>query len=180
MTEALLEIDNLKKYFPITGGVFQRTVGNVRAVDGVSFTINKGESFGLVGESGCGKSTIGRTILRLLEKTEGKVIFNGQDIHALPKEKMRALRPKMQIVFQDPYSSLNPRIKVGEAIGEALIDHGLVNRRELKERVIETLKICGLAAYHYDRYPHEFVRGATPTDWHRARPHLESRFHRCR
>ncbi|GAB6927950.1 ABC transporter ATP-binding protein [Paenibacillus sp. JCM 10914] len=159
MTEALLEIDNLKKYFPITGGVFQRTVGNVRAVDGVSFTINKGESFGLVGESGCGKSTIGRTILRLLEKTEGKVIFNGQDIHALPKEKMRALRPKMQIVFQDPYSSLNPRIKVGEAIGEALIDHGLVNRRELKERVIETLKICGLAAYHYDRYPHEFSGG---------------------
>ncbi|MGV2788206.1 ATP-binding cassette domain-containing protein, partial [Clostridium perfringens] len=100
MSQALIEIDGLKKYFPITGGILQRTVGNVRAVDGVSFTINKGESFGLVGESGCGKSTIGRTILRLLEKTEGKVIFNGQDIHTLSKEKMRALRPKMQIVFQ--------------------------------------------------------------------------------
>ena len=104
MSQALIEIDGLKKYFPITGGILQRTVGNVRAVDGVSFSINKGESFGLVGESGCGKSTIGRTILRLLEKTEGKVIFNGQDIHTLSKEKMRALRPKMQIVFQDPFS----------------------------------------------------------------------------
>ena len=159
MSQALIEVDHLKKYFPITGGVFQRTVGNVKAVDDVSFTINKGESFGLVGESGCGKSTIGRTMLRLLEKTEGKVIFNGQDIHQLPKEKMRALRPKMQIVFQDPFSSLNPRIKVGEAIGEALLDHRMVSRKELKQRVIETLEICGLSGYHYDRYPHEFSGG---------------------
>lgn len=159
MSQALIEVDHLKKYFPITGGIFQRTVGNVKAVDDVSFTINKGESFGLVGESGCGKSTIGRTLLRLLEKTEGKVIFNGQDIHQLPKEKMRALRPKMQIVFQDPFSSLNPRIKVGDAIGEALLDHGMVSRKELKQRVIETLEICGLSGYHYDRYPHEFSGG---------------------
>ncbi|NMO94206.1 ABC transporter ATP-binding protein [Paenibacillus lemnae] len=159
MSEVLLEVDHLKKYFPITGGVFQRRVGDVKAVDDVSFTINKGESFGLVGESGCGKSTIGRTILRLLEKTEGKVIFNGQDIHKLSKEQMRGMRTKMQIVFQDPFSSLNPRIKVGEAIGEALLDHGLVRRKELKARVIETLQICGLADYHYDRYPHEFSGG---------------------
>lgn len=159
MSEALIEVNDLKKYFPITGGVFQRTVGNVKAVDGVSFSINRGESFGLVGESGCGKSTIGRTILRLLEKTDGKVKFKGQDIHQLTKEQMRGMRPKMQIVFQDPFSSLNPRIKVGEAIGEALLDHGLVSRTELKERVIETLKICGLSDYHYDRFPHEFSGG---------------------
>lgn len=159
MSEALIEVTDLKKYFPITGGVFQRTVGNVKAVDGVSFSIHRGESFGLVGESGCGKSTIGRTILRLLEKTDGKVVFKGQDIHQLSKEQMRGMRPKMQIVFQDPFSSLNPRIKVGEAIGEALLDHGLVSRKELKERVIETLKICGLSDYHYDRFPHEFSGG---------------------
>lgn len=159
MSEALIEVTDLKKYFPITGGVFQRTVGNVKAVDGVSFSINRGESFGLVGESGCGKSTVGRTLLRLLEKTDGKVVFKGQDIHKLSKDKMRGMRPKMQIVFQDPFSSLNPRIKVGEAIGEALLDHGLVNRKDLKERVIETLKICGLSDYHYDRFPHEFSGG---------------------
>ncbi|WP_106769604.1 ABC transporter ATP-binding protein [Paenibacillus faecalis] len=159
MSQALIEVTDLKKYFPITGGVFQRKVGNVKAVDGVSFTINRGESFGLVGESGCGKSTIGRTILRLLEKTEGQVVFNGQDIHTLSKNKLREMRPKMQIVFQDPFSSLNPRIKVGEAIGEALLDHGLVDRKNLKNRVIETLEICGLSGYHYDRFPHEFSGG---------------------
>ncbi|SMF92831.1 peptide/nickel transport system ATP-binding protein [Paenibacillus uliginis N3/975] len=159
MSQALIEVTDLKKYFPITGGVFSRTVGNVKAVDGVSFSINRGESFGLVGESGCGKSTIGRTILRLLEKTDGQVVFNGQDIHKLSKEKMRAMRPKMQIVFQDPFSSLNPRIKVGDAIGEALLDHGLVDRKDLKARVIETLEICGLSGYHYDRFPHEFSGG---------------------
>ncbi|OPA81145.1 peptide ABC transporter substrate-binding protein [Paenibacillus selenitireducens] len=159
MSEALVQVENLKKYFPITGGVFQRTIGNVKAVDGISFQINRGESFGLVGESGCGKSTIGRTLLRLNDKTDGKVLFNGRDIHALPKEKMRELRPKMQIVFQDPFSSLNPRIKVGEAIGEALLDHNLCDRKHLKDRVIETMQICGLASYHYDRFPHEFSGG---------------------
>ncbi|CAM3075558.1 dipeptide ABC transporter ATP-binding protein [Paenibacillus sediminis] len=159
MSQALLEIDHLKKYFPITGGVLQRTVGNVKAVDDISFKIHRGESFGLVGESGCGKSTVGRTILRLLEKTSGTVLYKGQDIHGLSRNSMRSLRPKMQIVFQDPYSSLNPRIKVGEAIGEALLDHGLVDRKDLKDKVIETLKICGLAHYHYDRYPHEFSGG---------------------
>lgn len=159
MTEALIEVKNLKKYFPITGGVFQRRVGDIKAVDDVSFSINKGESFGLVGESGCGKSTIGRTILRLNDKTSGKVIFKGQDIHSLSKEKMRSIRPEMQIVFQDPFSSLNPRIKVGDAIGEALLDHKLIPRRELRAKVEETLRICGLSAYHYDRFPHEFSGG---------------------
>lgn len=159
MSEPLMKVANLKKYFPVTGGVFQRTVGYVKAVDDVSFEINRGESFGLVGESGCGKSTIGRTILRLHEKTAGDVIFKGQDIYKLTKDKLRELRPELQIVFQDPYSSLNPRIKVGEAIGEALLSHGLVQKSELKERVIETLNICGLASYHYDRYPHEFSGG---------------------
>lgn len=159
MGEALIEVKNLKKYFPITGGVFQRTVGYVKAVDDVSFDIRRGESFGLVGESGCGKSTIGRTILRLHEKTAGEVRFKGHDLFGLPKNKLRELRPELQIVFQDPFSSLNPRIKVGEAIGEALLEHGLVERKKLKEKVVETLEICGLASYHYDRFPHEFSGG---------------------
>jgi peptide/nickel transport system ATP-binding protein len=159
VSEPLLQVEHLKKYFPITGGVFSRTVGHVKAVDDVSFHINKGESLGLVGESGCGKSTIGRTILRLHEKTSGNVLFKGQDIYKLPKQELRNLRPKIQIVFQDPYSSLNPRVKVGDAIGEALLDHGLVSHRELKERVLETMNICGLASYQYNRYPHEFSGG---------------------
>jgi peptide/nickel transport system ATP-binding protein len=159
LSEVLLQVDNLKKYFPIAGGVFQRTVGHVKAVDDVSFTIKKGESFGLVGESGCGKSTIGRTILRLHEKTEGSVVFKGQDIYKLPKEEMRKLRPKLQIVFQDPFSSLNPRIRVGQAIGEALYDHGVTDPEEVRERVLETMRICGLASYQYDRFPHEFSGG---------------------
>jgi len=159
MGEALIEVKNLKKYFPITGGVFQRTVRYVKAVDDVSFDIRRGESFGLVGESGCGKSTIGRTILRLHEKTAGEVRFKGQDLFGLTKNKLRELRPELQIVFQDPFSSLNPRIKVGEAIGEALLEHGLIERKKLKEKVVETLEICGLASYHYDRFPHEFSGG---------------------
>lgn len=159
MSETLIEVDGLKKYFPITGGVFQRTVGHVKAVDGVSFKIKRGESFGLVGESGCGKTTIGRTILRLNNKTDGNVLFKGQEIFDLKKEEMRRIRPKMQIVFQDPFSSLNPRIKVGEAIGEALFDHGFTDRDEVKKKVIETMEICGLSAYHYNRFPHEFSGG---------------------
>lgn len=154
-----MQVDNLKKYFPVTGGVFQRTVGHVKAVDDVSFRIHKGESFGLVGESGCGKSTIGRTILRLNDKTDGTVLFQGQDLYKLPKEELRRLRPKLQIVFQDPFSSLNPRIKVGHAIGEALYDHGVTNPKEVRERVLETMAICGLASYQYDRFPHEFSGG---------------------
>ncbi|WP_334072685.1 MULTISPECIES: dipeptide ABC transporter ATP-binding protein [Paenibacillus] len=156
---ALIEVERLKKYFPITGGVFQRTVGYVKAVDDVSFHIERGESFGLVGESGCGKSTIGRTLLRLNDKTSGRVVYQGKELYELSKEELRRLRPKLQIVFQDPFSSLNPRIKVGDAIGEALLDHGLTDRKEVKKRVLETMEICGLASYHYDRYPHEFSGG---------------------
>ncbi|CAH0117920.1 MULTISPECIES: ABC transporter ATP-binding protein [unclassified Paenibacillus] len=159
MSEALIQVQQLKKYFPIRGGVFQRTIGNVKAVDGVSFQIKRGESFGLVGESGCGKSTIGRTILRLTEKTEGVISFKGQDIHQLSNKDMRSMRPKLQMIFQDPFGSLNPRIKVGEAIGEALIDHGLAKRKDVRDRVVETMELCGLASYHYERYPHEFSGG---------------------
>ncbi|WP_374017770.1 dipeptide ABC transporter ATP-binding protein [Paenibacillus thiaminolyticus] len=157
--QALLEVQDLKKYFPIQGGLFSRTVGHVRAVDGVSFTLQKGEALGLVGESGCGKSTTGRTILRLLDKTEGKVIFKGTDIHSLNKKQLRGMRPQMQLVFQDPYSSLNPRIKIGDAIGEPLLDHGLASKSDIRDRVKEILTICGLAPYHIDRYPHEFSGG---------------------
>ncbi|WP_195575960.1 ABC transporter ATP-binding protein [Paenibacillus sp. 1001270B_150601_E10] len=159
MTQPLIEVKDLKKYFPITGGVFQRTIGHVKAVDGVSFSLNKGEALGLVGESGCGKSTTGRTVLRLLEKSGGSVAFKGTDLHSLNKKELRAMRPKIQLVFQDPYSSLNPRIKVGEAIGEALVDHGIVSKSEVRDRVKEILSICGLAPYHIDRYPHEFSGG---------------------
>lgn len=159
MSEALIQVQQLKKYFPIRGGVFQRTIGNVKAVDGVSFQIGRGESFGLVGESGCGKSTIGRTILRLTEKTDGFISFKGQDIHKLSNKDMRSMRPKLQMIFQDPFGSLNPRIKVGEAIGEALIDHGLARRKDVRDRVVETMELCGLASYHYERYPHEFSGG---------------------
>lgn len=159
MSEPLIEVKNLKKYFPIRGGVLQRTIGYVKAVDGVSFTINKGETLSLVGESGCGKSTVGRTIIRLYDKTDGDVIFKGIPIHSLKKSELRKLRPKMQMVFQDPFSSLNPRLRIGDAVGEALLDHGLVSKNELRDRVIEALEMCGLASYHIDRYPHEFSGG---------------------
>nr|WP_188069635.1 oligopeptide/dipeptide ABC transporter ATP-binding protein [Brevibacillus brevis] len=155
----LLEVRRLKKYYPITGGLLGRTIGQVKAVDDVSFSIQKGETFGLVGESGSGKSTTGRTILRLLEKTEGEVRFQGIDVHALNRQELRALRPRMQYIFQDPYSSLNPRVRIGEALGEALLDHGLLPQAEVRERVLEVMDLCGLAPYHFDRYPHEFSGG---------------------
>lgn len=159
MSEAILKVEGLKKYFPIKGGVFQNTVGHVKAVDGVSFELKKGETLGLVGESGCGKSTTGRTILRLLDKTEGSVIYKGTDLHSLKKNELRKLRPDMQIVFQDPYSSLNPRMSVGESIGEAVIQHGLVSKKDARDLVLETMRICGLSDYQIDRYPHEFSGG---------------------
>ncbi|SHF12325.1 ABC transporter ATP-binding protein [Clostridium fallax] len=157
--EVILKVENLKKYFPIKAGVFSKTVGNVKAVDDVSFELKKGETLGLVGESGCGKSTTGRTVLRLLEKTEGNVIFEGKDIYKLNKKELRALRPKMQMIFQDPYSSLNPRLSVGELVGEALIDHGICTKSNVIEKVTETITRCGLAKYHMKRYPHEFSGG---------------------
>lgn len=159
MNEVILRVEDLKKYFPIKGGLMQRTVGYVKAVDGVSFEIKKGETLGIVGESGCGKSTAGRAILRLLEKTDGFVHYKDKDIHELKKSELRKLRTEMQIVFQDPYSSLNPRMTVGESIGEAVIHHGLVSKRESREHVLETMRLCGLSDYQIDRYPHEFSGG---------------------
>ncbi|MGZ9583197.1 ABC transporter ATP-binding protein [Paenibacillus marinisediminis] len=159
MSEPIVEVRNLKKYFPITGGLFNRTSGHVKAVDNISLSIRASETFGLVGESGSGKSTVGRTILRLTDKTSGEVLFKGADLHTLPPKELRKLRPQMQLIFQDPYSSLNPRVRVGDAIGEALLDHGLLQKGEIRDRVEEVLAACGLASYHYDRFPHEFSGG---------------------
>lgn len=160
MQEKILSVQDLKKHFPIKGGVIQRTVGHVKAVDGVSFDIYKGETLGIVGESGCGKSTTGRAIIRLFENSGGHVYFKGEDINKLSRKQLRALRPKMQMIFQDPYSSLNPRMTVGQIVGEALEDHGIIkDKKELRKKVIKTIEDCGLAAYHIDRYPHEFSGG---------------------
>ena len=158
-SEYLLEVTDLKKYFPIKGGLISRTVGQVKAVDGVSFRIKRGTTMGLVGESGCGKSTVGRTILRLHEKTAGEVLFDGQDIFALNRQELRKLRPKIQIIFQDPYSSLSPRLPISEIIGEAVREHNLVPPGELDDYITKIMKQCGLQEYHKDRYPHEFSGG---------------------
>ncbi|MDK2804365.1 MAG: peptide/nickel transport system ATP-binding protein [Peptostreptococcaceae bacterium] len=160
MSEIILSVRDLKKYFPIKAGVLQKTVGYVKAVDGVSFDIVKGETLGIVGESGCGKSTTGRAIIRLFEKTGGDVYFNGKEVHSLNHKELRAIRPKMQMIFQDPYSSLNPRMTVGQIVGEALLDHGIITDKvELRKKVMKTIEECGLASYHIDRYPHEFSGG---------------------
>ena len=155
----LLEVDNLVKWFPIKSSVIKKTVGNVKAVDGVSFKIRRGETMGLVGESGCGKSTCGRTILRLLEKTGGSVTLDGVDIFALSKEDLRKMRPRMQLVFQDPYSSLSPRLPIGEIIGEAVREHGIVPPEEYDEYITRVMEVCGLPEYYKERYPHEFSGG---------------------
>ena len=157
---ALLQVKNLKKYFPIRGGLFSREVARVHAVDDISFTIEQGETLGLVGESGCGKSTTGRCILRLIEPTAGEVNFEGKDVTALDKRSLRHLRRDMQIIFQDPYASLNPRMTVGSIIGEALVIHKLAKtRKEREERVIHLLETVGLSSDHLRRYPHEFSGG---------------------
>jgi len=156
----LLRISNLKKYFPIRGGLFSREVARVHAVDDVSFSLLKGETLGLVGESGCGKSTTGRCILRLIEPTAGEVWFGDQNVTTLDKRSLRHLRRDMQIIFQDPYASLNPRMTVGSIIGEALVIHKLAkSKRERDERVVHLLETVGLSADHLRRYPHEFSGG---------------------
>ncbi len=157
--EYLLEVKDLVKWFPIKSSFFKQTVGNVRAVDGISFKIKRGQTMGLVGESGCGKSTAGRTILRLLEKTSGEVWFDGKEIFSLSKEELRRMRPRMQIVFQDPYSSLSPRLPVGEIIGEAVREHGIVPPEEYDDYITRVMKACGLPEYYKSRYPHEFSGG---------------------
>ncbi len=158
--EALLEVKHLVKHFPITQGIiFSKKVGAVQAVDDISFTVNKGETLGLVGESGCGKSTTGRVILRLIEATSGEVRFDGRNILTLNAKEMRELRKDMQIIFQDPYASLNPRMTVGDIIAEPLKIHGLAKGKERQKRVQELLEVVGLASYHARRYPHEFSGG---------------------
>ena len=157
--EKLLEVKNLKKYFPVKGGVLQRTTGYVKAVDDVSFTIYKGETLGIVGESGSGKSTLGRTILRLLDPTEGEIHFEGNDISTIGNRQMRPYRKNMQMVFQDPFASLNPRMSVGEIIEEPMIVQKLMKKQDRKNKVVDLLQKVGLSEEARDKYPHEFSGG---------------------
>jgi oligopeptide transport system ATP-binding protein len=157
--EVLVEVRHLQKYFPIKKGITQREIARVHAVDDVTFSVRRGETLGLVGESGCGKSTLGRCIVRLLEPTDGQVIFQGRDITKLGLRKLRPLRSEMQMVFQDPYASLNPRKRVGSIIGDPLKIHGLGSASDRKRRVQELLETVGLSPEHYNRFPHEFSGG---------------------
>ncbi len=159
MSETVLEVKKLSKYFPIRGGLLRRVVGHVKAVDQVSFSIKQGETFGLVGESGCGKSTTGRTILRLLEPTGGQVLFEGRDIAQLSRRAMRKVRRDLQMVFQDPFASLNPTLTAGELIEEPLRVHGLYTKAERREKVREMMETVGLDSAYLQRYPHEFSGG---------------------
>jgi oligopeptide transport system ATP-binding protein len=156
----LLQVKDLSKYFAVTrGAILARKIGDIKAVDRISFDIYGGETLGLVGESGCGKTTTGRLILRLIESSGGQILYKEQDITHLDRRAMTLLRREMQIIFQDPYASLNPRLTVGQAIAEPLVAHGLASRPEAKERVMALLRVVGLAPFHYNRYPHEFSGG---------------------
>jgi len=155
----LVEVNNIKKWFPLSAGLFGRVQGHVRAVDGVSFHIHRGEVLGLVGESGCGKSTLGRVILQLMPSTSGEVLFDGEELSMLGRKDLRSKRKAMQMVFQDPYSSLNPRMAVGSALREVLSVHGIATKDRAKERIYELLRMVGLNDFHARRYPHEFSSG---------------------
>ena len=156
----ILQVNALKKYFPIQGGFFNKTVGYVKAVDGVTFNLKRGTTMGLVGESGCGKTTTGRTILRLSgEKTGGQVLFNGKEVYDMNHKEMHDVRTQMQIIFQDPFSSLSPRMPVGEIIGEAVREHDIVPKEEFNDYIDKVMDDCGLQPFHKDRYPHEFSGG---------------------
>lgn len=155
----MLKVESLKMHFPIRRGLLQRTVGHIRAVDGISFELRRGETLGLVGESGCGKSTLGRTILRLYTPTDGNICFEGRDLARLKGEELRTLRRRMQMIFQDPYSSLTPRLTVEEIVAEPLLVHGLLKARDRKEKVAELLNLVNLDPSYMNRFPHEFSGG---------------------
>lgn len=159
MSDYILQVKNLVKHFPVKANYFYKIKSKVKALNGVSFNIKKGEVLGLVGESGCGKSTIGKTILRLHDATSGEVIFDGKDIFKLDKKELREIRPKMQLIFQDPYSSLNPRLPIGEIIGEAVKSHKLVSKKDYNSYIIRVMERCGLSKKYISRYPHEFSGG---------------------
>ncbi len=155
----ILVVKDLKKYYPINSSVFGKAKAFVKAVDGISFEIERGTTMGLVGESGCGKTTVGRTILRLHEVTGGTVLFNGQDLSKVKREQLRRMRPKMQMIFQDPYSSLSPRMPVGEIIGEAVREHKIVPKSQYRQYIMKVMRDCGLQPQYFYRYPHEFSGG---------------------
>ena len=157
--DTLIEVKHLVKYFPVRGGVLMRTVAQVKAVEDVNFSVKRGETLGLVGESGCGKSTVGKLMIRLLDPTSGSIQFEGRDIATAEGAELKALRREMQIIFQDPFSSLDPRTPIGDSIGEGLLIHGLKDARQRQDQVLEIMHKVGLEDYHYKRYPHEFSGG---------------------